>query len=70
MHYTYASACNRNSNNNNYRSESAKPTDNDSNFMKTLLPLINTFVTQLMQKIIQNLPVIINSLNLNTNGAP
>lgn len=70
MHYTYASACNSNSNNNNYRGKSAKSTDNDSDFMKTLLPLINTFVTQLMQKIIQNLPVIINSLNLNTNGAP
>lgn len=70
MHYTYASACNSNSNNNNYRGKSPKSTDNDSDFMKTLLPLINTFVTQLMQKIIQNLPVIINSLNLNTNGAP
>ncbi|CAI6345144.1 unnamed protein product [Macrosiphum euphorbiae] len=70
MHYTYASACNSNSNNNNYRGKSAKSTDNDNDFMKTLLPLINTFVTQLMQKIIQNLPVIINSLNLNTNGAP
>lgn len=68
--YTYASACNSNSNNNNYRGKSAKSTDNDSDFMKTLLPLINTFVTQLMHKIIQNLPVIINSLNLNTNGAP
>jgi len=33
--------------------------------MKTLMPLIYTFVVQLMQKIIENLPVIINSLNLN-----
>lgn len=35
--------------------------------MKTLLPLIYTFVTELMQKI-ENLPVIVNSLNLNASG--
>jgi len=77
VHYSYikayAFACNSNSNinnNYNYKGKSAKTTDNDNDFMKTLLPLINTFVTQLMQKIIQNLPVIINSLNLNANGAP
>ena len=67
--YTYASACNNNLNTNN-NSKSTKNADNDNDFMKTLLPLINTFVSQLMQKIIANLPAIINSLNLNTNGSP
>ena len=43
-------------------------TDND--FLKTLLPLIKTFVTQLMQKIIESLPAIINSLNSNLNVQP
>ncbi|KAL4090586.1 hypothetical protein QTP88_025390 [Uroleucon formosanum] len=43
-------------------------TDND--FLKTLLPLINTFVSQLMQKIIESLPVIINSINSNLNVQP
>jgi len=42
----------------------------DNDFMQTLLPLINNFVTQLMQKIIESLPVIINSLNTNTNAKP
>lgn len=69
-HYTYASACNNNNNFNNHKGKSTKNPDNDNDFMKTLLPLINTFVTQLMQKIIESLPVIINSLNLNTNGSP
>jgi len=67
-HYSYASAT-KNSKN-NYVNNSTNNTDKDNDFMKTLLPLINTFVTQLMQKIIENLPVIINSLNLNTNGSP
>lgn len=67
-HYTYASACNNNKN--NYENKSTNNTNKDSDFMKTLLPLINTFVSQLMQKIIENLPVIINSLNLSTNGSP
>ena len=40
-------------------------TDND--FMNSLLPLINTFVSQLLQKIIENLPTIINSLHINPN---
>lgn len=63
--------CNNYINTNNYNSKSTKNADNDNDFMKTLLPLINTFVTQLMQKtIIANLPAIINSLNLNTNGSP
>lgn len=43
-------------------------TDND--FLKTLLPLINSFVSQLMQKIIESLPVIINSINSNLNVQP
>ncbi|KAL4084364.1 hypothetical protein QTP88_028187 [Uroleucon formosanum] len=63
--YTYASACKNNSNSN-----STNNADSDNGFMKTLLPLINTFITQLMQKIIENLPVIINSLNQNTHGSP
>lgn len=42
----------------------------DNDFMQTLLPLINNFVTQLMQKIIESLPVIINSLNTNSNAKP
>lgn len=42
-----------------------KNTDND--FMNSLLPLINTFVSQLLQKIIVNLPTIINSLHINPN---
>jgi len=63
--FTYASACKNNSNSN-----STNNADSDNGFMKTLLPLINTFITQLMQKIIENLPVIINSLNQNTHGSP
>jgi hypothetical protein len=47
-HYTYASACNNNGYNNSYKSKSTKNIDNDNDFMKTLLPLINIFVTQLM----------------------
>jgi hypothetical protein len=47
-----------------------KPLNNtDNDFMKTLLPLINTFVSQLLQKIIENLPVILNSIYLNSNGS-
>lgn len=42
-----------------------KNTDND--FMNSLLPLINAFVSQLLQKIIENLPTIINSLHINPN---
>jgi len=38
--------------------------------MKTLLSLINTFVTQLIQKIVKNLPVIISSLDLSSHGSP
>jgi len=67
-HYSYASATKNNKN--NYVNNSTNNTDKENDFMKTLLPLINTFVTQLMQKIIENLPVVINSLNLNTNGSP
>lgn len=51
---TYATAANSNN-----------TTDND--FHKTLLSLINTFVTQQMRKIIESLSVIINSLNTNLN---
>ncbi|KAL4113389.1 hypothetical protein QTP88_017021 [Uroleucon formosanum] len=48
-----------------------KPLNNtDNDFMKTLLPLINTFVSQLLQKIIENLPAILNSVHLNSNGSP
>lgn len=36
----------------------------DSDFIKILLPLINTFVSQLMEKIIESLSVIINSFNI------
>jgi hypothetical protein len=57
-HFTYVSSCKNNSN------------KNSTSFMKTILPLINTFITQLMKKIIENLPVIINSLNQNTHGSP
>ena len=64
-HFTYSSACKNNSNSN-----STNNADSGNGFMKTLLPLINTFITQLMQKIIENLPVIINSLNQNTLGSP
>lgn len=63
--FKYASACKNKSNSN-----STNNADSDNGFMKTLLPLINTFITQLMQKIIENLPVIINSLNQNTHGSP
>lgn len=63
--FTYTSACNNNSNSN-----STNNADSDNGFMKTLLLLINTFITQLMQKIIENLSVIINSLNQNTHGSP
>ncbi|KAF0760389.1 Uncharacterized protein FWK35_00010860 [Aphis craccivora] len=49
-----------------------KPLSNntDNDFMKTLLPLINTFVSQLLQKIIENLPAILNSVYLNSYGSP
>jgi hypothetical protein len=42
----------------------------DNDFMQTFLPPINNFVNQLMQKIIESLPFIINSLNTNTNAKP
>lgn len=57
---SYASATKNKLNN-----HSNKNTDND--FMNSLLPLINAFVSQLLQKIIENLPTIINSLHINPN---
>lgn len=63
-----------NVNTNSERKTYAKATKSnniaDNDFMQTLLPLINNFVTQLMQKIIESLPFIINSLNTNTNVKP
>ncbi|KAL4144098.1 hypothetical protein QTP88_006328 [Uroleucon formosanum] len=53
---------------NKSQDKSFNNTDND--FMKTLLPLINTFISQLLQKIIENLPAILNSVHLNPNGSP
>lgn len=53
---------------NKLQDKSFNNTDND--FMKTLLPLINTFISQLLQKIIENLPAILNSVHLNPNGSP
>ena len=50
---------------NKLNNHSNKNTDND--FMNSLLPLINSFVSQLLQKIIENLPTIINSLHINPN---
>ncbi|KAF0698985.1 Uncharacterized protein FWK35_00033794, partial [Aphis craccivora] len=58
--HSYASATKNKLNN-----HSNKNTDND--FMNSLLPLINAFVSQLLQKIIENLPTIINSLHINPN---
>lgn len=57
---SYASATKNKLNN-----HSNKNKDND--FMNSLLPLINAFVSQLLQKIIENLPTIINSLHINPN---
>jgi hypothetical protein len=57
---SYASATKNKLNN-----HSNKNTDND--FMNSLLLLINAFVSQLLQKIIENLPTIINSLHTNPN---
>jgi hypothetical protein len=57
---SYASATKNKLNN-----HSNKNIDND--FINSLLPLINAFVSQLFQKIIENLPTIINSLHINPN---
>jgi len=63
-HFTYyASACKNNSKRN-----STNNADSENGFMKTLLPLINSFITQLMQKIIENLPVIIKTLMILHNA--
>lgn len=67
-YYTFAATCNNDKN--NYVNKSTNNSDKGNDFIKTFLPFINTFVTYLRQEIIENLPTIINSLNLSTNGSP
>jgi len=59
-----------NTNRKTYVSTAKSNITTDNDFLKTFLPLINTVVTQLMQKIIERLPVIINSLSTNSNVQP
>lgn len=59
-----------NTNRKTYATAAKSNTTTDNDFLKTLLPLVHSFVTQLMQKTIESLPIIINSHNTNSNVQP
>jgi hypothetical protein len=62
---SYASATNTKS-----KSSETRTQNIDNDFLKSLMPLINSFISQLMKQIIDNLPSILNNLSINCNELP
>lgn len=62
---SYATATNTKS-----KSSETRTQNIDNDFLKSLMPLINSFISQLMKQIIDNLPSILNNLSINCNELP
>jgi hypothetical protein len=77
VNFNNITTSNANTNNSNasatktkLKSSETRTQNIDNDFLKSLMPLINSFISQLMKQIIDNLPSILNNLSINCNELP